>query len=290
MQFDFTGAELFLAYWEGQASLQQVLDHPAYQTVCQHARLFSTGLLPQDIENALHGIPSLFYGLEGLTKRVARIRTLLEFIHAHEVSWVATASKALLELFPGENLHITVFPIIGYDMGIGLDGAVCLNCNHEAYLAEPFEFLFYIIHECVHVIYERQHRIPPLSEVVAAAQWGSYFHLWLQNEGYAVYAPLSLRRVAGALADRDYQVLFDSDLLEVHRVALLETLAVFQQEQALGQEEYIEHCFGSKRLTYRMGCELVRRIECAYGIEAVRTAFTLDGDRFVQEYSHLIET
>ena len=288
MEFDFTGAELFLAYWAGQASLQQVLDHPAYRNVCRHAQCFSAGISAQDIVTAIHEKPSPFYGLEGLSGNLKRIRTLIEIIRKNELSWIAIVKNVLLELFPEENMHITVYPIIGYDMGIGLNEVVCMNCNCESYLVEPYEFLFFIIHECVHIIYERHHQVPPLSEVVSMAQWRSYFNLWTQNEGYAVYAPLQLRLELGYLAERDYRVLFDPKQLKIHREAFLETLNGFQQDQPLTPDECIESSFGSMRLTYRMGCELIRCIENKYGKQAVCKAFYLDGDHFIDMYKCLI--
>ncbi|HSQ18223.1 MAG TPA: hypothetical protein VLM83_11025 [Anaerolineales bacterium] len=42
------------------------------------------------------------------------------------------------------------------------------------------------------------------------------------------------------------------------------------------------------RLTYRLGCELLRRIESTYGLAAVRHAFTLDGNDFIKRYQYLL--
>lgn len=174
-------------------------------------------------------------------------------------------------------------------MGIGLNGAACLNCNFETYLHEPTEFLFFVIHECVHVLYERSHRISPLGELVSPADWCSYFKLWVQNEGYAVYAPLRLRQEHGHLADRDYRVLSDPHELERHRLAFLETLQRLEAGEPLSMEAYLDLCFGPRRLTYRIGCELIRRIEAVSGIKSVQAAFYLSGDDYVIEYRHLLE-
>jgi hypothetical protein len=59
---------------------------------------------------------------------------------------------------------VAIYPIIGYDMGIVLDNAVCLNVNWLPYWREPEEILYYTIHEITHVFYERHHVIPPLEE------------------------------------------------------------------------------------------------------------------------------
>lgn len=287
MHIDFSGIELFQAYRAGRATAGQVLEAPAYRSVRRHAELFGSGLTPRDLDDALQGKPSPFYGLGRLPERSEAIQRLLETLRQEGDVWLATAESVLAGLFPGEALDIPVYPILGYDMGIGLDGAACLNVNHAPYLAQPREFLFYAIHECTHVIYERSHRLPGLAEIVSPADWRSYFNLWLQYEGYAVYAPLTLRLQEDCLADGDYQVLIDPAQIEAHCQALLTALDALRSETPLTQEQYLETCFGPQRLTYRMGCELIRRIERVYGMQAVRQAFYLSGDEFVEKYGAL---
>jgi hypothetical protein len=289
MRFDFSAVELFLACREGRLSADDLLVHPAYQAVRRHAELFGQGLRPGDIDAALTGRPSPFYGLDHLTERLPRVLALVRTIRTHEQEWTAAAEAALRHLFPAEKLDITVYPTIGYDMGIGLSGVVCLNCNYEGFLADPGEFLYFIVHECVHVVYERYHSIPPLRCVTGPAEWFAYFCTWLQNEGYAVYAPISLRNEAGALAERDYRVLSDPEQPDELRRTALAAIAELGCGRPLPAERYFELCFGPLRLTYRVGCELVRRIEADRGIEAVRRAFRLDGLTFVREYARLLE-
>lgn len=288
MRFDFSCVKQFLAYMNGQTPLGQVLDHPAYKTVFLHAQMFGGGITIQDVENALIGKPSPFYGTERLRDNLPRITALLDFLDDHQTKWCATIEAELRYLFPGESLNITIYPILGYDMGIGMDGLVCMNLNCPAYLDAPLEFLFYAIHECVHVIYERSHHLPALSEVCTPAEWRSYFNLWTQNEGFAVYGPLHLREKLGSLGERDYRVLFDAPQLENHRQAYWHAQERLLEEKTLQRDEYLEFCFGDMRLTYRLGCELLRRIESTYGLTAIRYAFTLDGNDFIKRYQHLL--
>ncbi len=289
MHFDFSGAELFLSYLAGTCSIHDVFEHPAYRAVCRHARLYSDGLSARDVEQALCGKGSPFYGLEGLPDRMQAIRALLAVIRAEQERWASLASREVLRVVPEADLDITVYPIIGYDMGIGLDGSVCMNLNHKSYLSEPNEFLFFMVHECIHVIYERCHRVPALAEVSSPAEWRSYFNLWLQNEGYAVYAPFRLRQALGFLDERDYRVLLDAGQLDALRASFLKVLRALESDALLPAEQYLDYCFGEKRLSYRIGCELVRRIEEHYGMEAVTRAFYLSGDAFVKEYRHLLD-
>lgn len=288
MQFDFGGAQQFLAYLDGQILLGQVLDHPSYKTVSRHAQMFGAGMTTQDVGNALVGKPSPFYGTESLKDNLPRITALLNLLDERQSEWCAIMKAELANSFPNENLSITIYPILGYDMGIGLNGAVCMNLNCAAYLGAPMEFLFYAIHECTHVIYERCHLIPTLAEICTPVQWRSYFNLWMQNEGFAVYVPLRMREKLGALDERDYQVLFDMPQLEIHRKAYWHALERLSGEQPLSRDEYLEICFGEMRLTYRIGCELLRRIERADGLEAVQEAFLLDSNEFIARYQFLL--
>ena len=45
INFDFSGAEIFLSHLRGQIEIGRVLEHPAYQTVARHAQMFGNGIL-----------------------------------------------------------------------------------------------------------------------------------------------------------------------------------------------------------------------------------------------------
>jgi hypothetical protein len=137
-------------------------------------------------------------------------------------------------------------------------------------------------------MYERHHSIPTLAEVNTPAEWRSYFNLWTHNEGFAVYAALHIREEFGHLNERDYQVLFDAAKLEHHRLAFLNALESLQSEALLPRDEYLEICFGDMRLTYRLGCELLRRIARVHGQESIQQAFLLNSDRFMESYKYLL--
>ena len=288
INFNFSGAEIFLSHLRGQIEIGRVLEHPAYQTVARHAQMFGNGICAQDVMNALNGRLSPFYGLDGLSENLTRILSLLEFLHQHATDWATAIETELQGLLPNENLDITIYPIIGYDMGVGLNSAVCMNLNCAAYINEPLEFLFYSIHECTHVIYERHHSIPTLAEVNTPAEWRSYFNLWTHNEGFAVYVALHIREDLGYLNERDYQVLFDAEKLKQHLQAFLNALESLQSETLLPRDEYLEICFGDMRLTYRLGCELLRRIARVHGQESIQQAFLLNSDRFMERYKYLL--
>lgn len=163
-----------------------------------------------------------------------------------------------------------------------------MNLNSPTYWDHPEEFLYYMIHEAFHVVYERHHRISRIAELTTPAQWLSFFHLMLQNEGFAVYAPLALRLERGHMDERDYRVLADPRLLQQHIEAFLRSHRTVASDPSLGFEDYCNHLFGPMRLTYRVGGELARRIEAEYGRSEVQKAAMLTGDEFWALYSCLI--
>lgn len=288
IQFDFSATYQFLAILQGRKSLEDVFKHPAYQAVQAHALKFGVEFTLEDVENEFLGKPSAFFGLKNLSERLPDLLALLETLEKFQKEWCAIIEQELRWISPDADINVTIYPIIGYDMGIGIDEVVCMNLNVDAYLENPMEFLFYAVHECVHVLYERHHGIQALKDVNTSEQWRSYYHLWTQNEGFAVYGALRLRERLGGLQERDYQVLSDPALLETHRKAFLKNYHRLIHEKSLNKEECLEICFGDMRLTYRVGCELIRRIEKKYGIEAIHAAFLLNPDQFMQLYLELL--
>lgn len=218
IRFDFSGLEQFLACLEGRISPEQVFAHPAYQTVALHARMFGVGLNAVDVKNALAGRPSPFYGLVGFLPNLPRVAHLLSYLRQQAAEWSAVIEFELRGLFPHERPNIIIYPILCYDMGIGLDGSVCMNLNCPTYLSEPLEFLFYAIHECAHVFYERRHPIPILADINTPLDWRSTFNPWRRYEGFTVYAPLRLRKKLRHLNEQNYLVLLEGQELEIHRL------------------------------------------------------------------------
>ena len=64
IQFDFSATYQFLALLEGRKSVEEVFNHPAYQAVLQHASKFGVEITLKDVEKALSGKPSTFFGLK----------------------------------------------------------------------------------------------------------------------------------------------------------------------------------------------------------------------------------
>ena len=296
MKFDFTGAHIFLAYLEGNGSVEEVLSHPAYRVVCHHADHWGGAVIDEKaLLDGLEGKDSPFYGLSNTHQNIQAIEALLEHVQQHADHWSRSASDELKRLLPREDVEsITVYPIIGYDVGIGLSDSVCMSLNSSFYQKNPQEFLSTMIHEGFHVLYERIHGGPRLDSLTSQEQWRSLFLTMLQNEGFAVYAPLKLRQERGYTMDTGHPLHRDyAQLYEPH--AMAESISLFQRSletithgPLLDHHEYLQMIFGPQRLTYRVGCELMRRIESVHGFKALQQAVYFSGTNIYAQYGGLL--
>jgi hypothetical protein len=90
------------------------------------------------------------------------------------------------------------------------------------------------------------------------------------------------------LDEPDYQALSDPEQAAADRSAFAEAWKRLAQEKAHTQDEYLETCFGSRRLTYRVGCAIFRQIERTGGWSAAREAFYLEGEEFLGTNAHML--
>jgi len=298
MQFDFSGAYIFLSYLAGKTTVEEVLNHPAYRVVCHHADHWnSTTITGKDIEDALAGLDSPFYGLSKVRGNEKKIVNLMNYLEEHAPAWSNTAVLELRRLLPAEDVEsIIVYPIIGYDAGIGLSNAVCMNLNFSIYHDHHPEFLSTMIHEGFHVIYERIHGGRAIRSINNTEDWLTLFMNMLQNEGYAVYAPIKMREgkgypiVAGNPLQNDYALLQQPHKLQPLLIDFWSAHESITYSSVLTREDYLNLIFGPKRITYRIGCEIIRRIEQAYGYAEVQKAVYHTGKEFFANYSHLIKS
>ena len=290
MKIDFSGAELFLKHLEGEVELGQVLDSLPYQIIFQHAHHYGSQLSYQDVEEAISGETTFFYGLDSLEERLNDIENLMEYIVVNEEEWLVQLEEYYNDFLPKEDISdITIYPVIGYDPGIGFSKTVCMNLNYHRFFTNPGEFFYILVHEVFHVIYEQIHPIPSMSQLLIPADWLSFFKMVAHNEGFAVYMPLAFREEDKFLEDSDYRILSDQKRLIEYIRLFKDTLELLETGPELSIREYSEHVFGVNRLTYRIGCELIRRIEAQFGIDAVRDAVYLSGEEFIDNYIYLLD-
>lgn len=305
MEIDRSAADLVLSYLDGAASFEAVWTHPAYQAIRSHADLFGDGLSKAAIRDAIdHGGPKNedefeYHGVQGLEANLDRVRDLIDHTESHEPQWIDTITSELAGVIPVDPSEVTIYPVIGYDVGIGIDGAACLNCNEPLFFESAREFLSVAIHETTHVLYDSVHdfhNLPRVRQATSSVERTRLFDTMLHTEGYAVYAPLSLRNrdaklnVGDHVIQSDYAVVADEDEIasQIETYDALRQALHYAGEWTL--EEYIRRAFGSERLPYRVGCVMLDRLAMKEGMDAVREAFCLDARVFVEEYDWVLDT
>lgn len=299
MRVDFSAMEGFLEYLAGDMAASELLQHPAYRTVSQHARLaYGIELLPEHFDAGVAGKESPFFGLREIRARVPLIEGFVAKARHLAPGWIADCRISLAQVADPADLEtLVIYPIAGYDVGIGLAGAACLNVNWPVYLDEPAQFGYMAIHECCHVLYSSTRPMPTLASVTSPREWYGLLSRMTQDEGFAVYTPLRLRQARGDMGNSDSHPIIGDYAVLADESALAEHLAKFVAVERklaktgcdpLSRDEYLELIFGPDRLTYRVGCEIIRRIEKVDGAGGVRRAFNLPGESFLAEAGRLV--
>ncbi|MDP3487608.1 MAG: hypothetical protein Q8S19_06720, partial [Bacillota bacterium] len=261
MRICLSAVELFLSYLAGENKAEEVLAHPAYVAVNAHAKLIhGREYNPHDLDQAVAGADSPFFGLRDVRERLPQIQSVLEHIHINRTTWESLIETQLAKFVPDRLLRdITIYPTIGYDVGIGLNGTVSMNINWPWYFSAPQEFLSLSIHETFHVAYDRLHSLPSMDSLETIDNWLEFFFMLVQNEGYAVYAPLALRQQDGWGNDetspisKDYAVLGDELRRTEHIRIFMSLVDSLRTTPPNTREQYLELLFTDERLTYRVG-------------------------------------
>jgi len=296
MRLDLSAAELFLNYKQDEADIEEVIDHPAYKAMKHHAEIFGNDFTFKDVEKALVGEKTAFYGLDGFEGRYEDITNLLNLLQKDEKRWCDMITRELDRVVPSEDTtDITIYPVIGYDIGIGIDKCVCLNINSDLYLNDPKEILYWAIHEGTHVLYQNVHGFPKVSDLDTIDSYISFFNTLLHTEGYAVYSPLRIRETDGALGNpshpslKDYLIIDEKERFTKH-VAIYDSFRSKLEDYVdWTTEEFLESAFGNERFAYREGAMIVKRIEEEKGIKGVREGFYMDPNEFVEQYDPMLD-
>lgn len=295
MRFDLSGARAFLDYLEGHRSAEDLLSHPAYRAVSSHIRVFNSQELgPGDIPRGLSGQDSPFYGLEKVRETMPEIQRNLISLETRGERWTEEAGEFLAGLLPGEDpREVTVYPIIGYDVGIGLQGAVVMNLGASLFLEDLEEMRFVMVHEACHVFYSSFHGLPRLQNLRSPEDFWRLFVRMVQDEGFATYAACSFRKEEGYQGRsrsplvEDYRVLADSRAIARAIGELRGEMEAVRQGEG-SPEQHLGRIFSPRRLTYRVGGYLFGQIVARLGQEAAERAFYLDPGQFWASHAGLL--
>ena len=297
MNIDWTGAERFLSYVDGNVSLSSVWNHPAYEVVKEHAALLGRDLTREDLRRAVAGEQTTF-SLEDLATDQNQIRRLISHVQSNEEQWCDQIERYLERIAPHANTSDVVLYLgIGYSFGIGVSGGAYINLNERLFHQMPRQLLYTAIHETSHVIYEWEHdsrdKLGPIPLTSSDQQdvWNTIFH----TEAYATYAPLELRRSDGNMGSCDHLICEDYRYLQNHSQiqSLVQEYDSFREtlrRESVSEELLFSHLFSGSRVPYRVGCAMIEEIERCEGLDGVRTAFQTGPSEFPNRYDWALDT
>lgn len=296
MEIDHSGAELFLSYVDNEASIDEVWNHDAYKIIREHADKLRGGLEKEQIERAVDGGESDYYGVSDIDENREKIEDLMDVIRENEKIWLDKIEAELDRVVQDENKDITIYPVFGFDIGIGLEDGVCINLNEQLFFDDPCHFIYLAIHESSHALYSRIHGMPNIMEVESAEDRISFFNTFFHSEGYAVYTPLKSRKDDGYMGSKghyitqDYYELSAEDRIKEHVKKYDKLREDLKDSEDWSLEKYMDRAFGEERLAYRVGCTMINQIEKEKGMDEVREAFYLDADEFVEKYDWVLDS
>ncbi|MFC6824425.1 hypothetical protein [Halopelagius fulvigenes] len=297
MQIDWSAAERFLSYVDGEASLDRVWNHPGYGVAREHATVLGRELTRDDLSDAVDGERTAFSGLGNLSENRTEIVRLIDRVRSREREWTAQIERQLRRVAPNADISdVTLHLGVGYETGIGVRSGAYVDLNEPLFHRRPRQLLYAGVHESSHVLYEREHASldglgpRPLESENQRAVWNTVFH----TEAFATYAPLELRRSDGAVGVEehaicdDYAALSDPERLRT-LVGEYDSFRERLRQESVPTDELASHLFGGSRLPYRVGCALLDELERSEGVAAVREAFRADPAEFAERYDWALD-
>ena len=147
MKFDFSYLDHFFAVLDQGQDINLIADTIGYQTIQKHVQLTGSEFSLENLKRSVEGHDNAGYGLRNLPQNVAKIRELANNLKSRTAEWQAVIEKNVGHVFKDYNSTNTVIcPVIGYDIGIGLDNVSCINLNSQICLEDIREVFSISIH------------------------------------------------------------------------------------------------------------------------------------------------
>ncbi len=291
MQLDYSYMETIFKVIEQGADIGDLKNNEGFRTISRHAQLTGNEFFIKDIENAIMGVDDTAYGLRNLITNLDRIEQLYKLFREQEETWLGEVVRHIDNLFDKANRKVTkLFPIIGYDIGIGLDNRVCINLNSEILLQDYKELISIIIHETAHTHYESIHGpFLRLLELKTGTDMMALLNNAIQYEGVGVFSAEEYRMFnnlakTGSPLQEDYDIsMGDACYMGLFREykSLKEAL---ESGAIKNSDEFISRCFNESRLTHRLGYAIFSGINRKKGIEGVREAIRMGNEEFAERF------
>lgn len=291
MQIDYSFMETVFKVIKESSDIHELKNNKGFRTVRRHAQLTGNEFSIKDIENAIMGADDTAYGLRNLSANLDRIEQLYKLFREQEEKWLGEVARHIDNLFDKANRKVTkLFPIIGYDIGIGLDNRVCVNLNSEILLQDYKELISIIIHETAHTHYESIHGpFLRLLELRTGTDMMALLNNAIQYEGVGVFSAEEYRMFnnlakTGSPLQEDY----DISMGDACYMGLFREYKSLKEELKRGaiknSDEFMSRCFSESRLTHRLGYAIFSEINKREGINGVRNAIRMVNEDFAESF------
>lgn len=217
-----------------------------------------------------------------------RVNNTLDWIKKHEAYIVETVEKELNELFGGtETLDITIFPSVGYDIGIGLNKTVVVDVTNPLFESDVEELITLFIHEGAHTLFEAIH-----GSIKDNTKWSfetgkdvlDDINYCIYYEGIGVFAARNYR-IEKHLTNETHPLTVDyitfnrPEYEKLHKALKSEL-----HDATYDLDSVLEKAFGESRFVHRYGYEIFRDQFIHGGMDEIRQMINMGVEKFVEIY------
>lgn len=291
MKVDYSYIETFLGAINNKADIHDLNDNIGFQTIMYHASETGNEFGLEDIVRAITDTSDDVYGLRNLSTNIERIETLYRKLMSQEKEWLIEVETYISKLFNGKNHKVTtIYPVIGYDIGIGINKNVCVNLNSEICLKDYRELISIIIHETAHTYYEELHGSAfDTFSTKTLSDMTSLLPNAIQYEGVGIFSAEEYRNKnslpnKGLVIQEDYLI---ASCRKRHE-EIVNEYKTLSNDLLIGKikssKEFMTRSFGKSKLAHRLGYSIFAKINQTCGIEGVREAINMSNEEFAERY------
>ncbi|MFW6017101.1 MAG: hypothetical protein ACOCRK_11735 [bacterium] len=291
MKINYSYVDVVLEIIDGKRDIYKLKNNIGFQTLIYHAHLTGNDFNLKKVEHALKDVSDDGYGLKSLYTNLKKIKVLYQKLKIKEKEWLKEVKDNVARLFNDIDYElITIYPVIGYDIGIGLNGNVCVNLNSEICLKDYREVVSIIIHETTHIYYDLIHdSFLDFFKIDTAKDMKNNLNKAIQYEGAGVFSSEKYRvknklSNTGSPIQEDYKILNNKDKQLVLFHEYKELVSDLMSGKLKNKKEFMERGFGKLRLTHRLGYNIFTKINEMRGIKGIKKAIRMPNKDFVEEF------
>ena len=291
MKVDYSYIETFFNIVERKSEIDELKNCAGFQTIKFHADNTNESFGLKEIHRAITGLSDQAYGLKNMLSNINRIKMLYSNLKANETEWLNEIDIYMSNLFEDKKHGVTtIYPVIGYDIGIGINKKVCVNLNSEICLDDIRELISIIIHETAHTYYEELHGSAfKVSKTETMGDLINMLHDSIHYEGVGIFSTEDYRVKnnlpnSGSRIQDDYLIASCEKMQDQLKNEYRTLVKDLQFGNIEDTEEFMNRTFGNSKLAHRLGYYVFSEIHKVDGMDGVRKAINMDYKVFAVRY------